>query len=279
METVREKFIEILQDPKKRKAFALAVVVIVVVAIGAGRYTALVESRQGDIVIQAEREGQGVEAGNAADTSVGGEGDGQAALSSGGDGGVGTSAVDSGTGGTNGTESNPGAAADNDMVFVDIGGAVNNPGVIALPGGSRVVDAISAAGGLCENANVQMINQAAVLTDSDKVYIPTDEEVESGEIPPGAGTGAANAGSAAASGTDGNVAPVAASGTDAQGKININTADADTLQQLNGVGPSTAQKIIDYRTSVGAFHAIEDIMNVSGIGQKTFEKLKPNITV
>jgi competence protein ComEA len=75
------------------------------------------------------------------------------------------------------------------------------------------------------------------------------------------------------------VAPSTTSGADAQGKININTADAGTLQQLNGVGPSTAQKIIDYRASVGAFHAIEDIMNVSGIGQKTFEKLKPNITV
>jgi competence protein ComEA len=96
------------------------------------------------------------------------------------------------------------------------------------------------------------------LNDGDRVYVPTAGEIAEGtEIPGGA----------------------ASSGTSADGKININTADGETLQQINGVGPATAQKILDYRTQNGKFAAIEDIQNVSGIGAKTFEKMKEKITV
>lgn len=146
-------------------------------------------------------------------------------------------------------------------IFVDIGGEVKNPMLAELPEGSRVEDAIEAAGGLTDNADMTSINRAAFAEDGAKIYIPA--VTEPGEI--SASGGAAAAASAGVS--------------TSTGKININTADSETLQELNGVGPSTAQKIIDYRTSRGSFGSIEDIKNVSGIGDKTYEKLKDFITI
>lgn len=157
------------------------------------------------------------------------------------------------------------AAAD---IYVDIGGAVSTPMLAKLPEGSRVEDAIQAAGGLTENADVSAINRAEFLNDGDKIYIPEFIEDEDGNAVPAAeasaGTVSSDAGSSVRVATD--------------GKVNINTADSTQLQTLNGVGPATAQKIIDYRTMNGRFTSIEDIKNVSGIGDKTFEKLKDCIT-
>ncbi|MDR0853508.1 MAG: helix-hairpin-helix domain-containing protein [Clostridiales Family XIII bacterium] len=159
------------------------------------------------------------------------------------------------------------------VIMVDVGGAVNTPTVVAMSEGSRVVDAIELAGGLRDDANVQTINQAQVLEDGQKIYIPTNDEVASGlEKARGAGTTGSGTGM---TGYDGGV-----SGGDVNSdKININSSDGAALQQITGVGPATAQKIIDYRTSNGKFAKIEDIMNVSGIGQKTFEKMKEHICV
>ncbi|MCQ2546547.1 MAG: helix-hairpin-helix domain-containing protein [Clostridia bacterium] len=144
-------------------------------------------------------------------------------------------------------------------IFVDIGGAVAKPMLAELPEGSRVEDAIQAAGGLTEDADLTSINRAEFLEDGQKVYIPAfaseDEAVSQ------------------------KSAPAVSSGTDANGKVNINSADSETLQTLNGVGPATAQKIIDYRETEGRFMSIEDLKNVSGIGDKTFEKLKDYIIV
>lgn len=136
-------------------------------------------------------------------------------------------------------------------IFVDIGGAVKNPQVVKLPEGSRVEDAIKAAGGLTDKADLTEINRAAFLEDGEKVYIP--EAYEEGET----------------------------SGSMSQGdsRVNINTADSDELQKLNGIGPATAEKIIDYRDEHGRFSNIEDIKNVSGIGDKTFEKFEDDIKV
>jgi len=152
-------------------------------------------------------------------------------------------------------------------IYVDIGGAVNEPQLAQLPKGSRIEDAIVAAGGLTDAADISSINRAEFLEDGEKVYIPeriTDEE-----------------GNADVSGVTADVsgAPAGLSGGTANGKVNINTADSTQLQQLSGVGPATAQKIIDYRSSNGRFRSIEDIKNVSGIGDKTFEKLKDYITI
>lgn len=149
-------------------------------------------------------------------------------------------------------------------IVVDVGGAVKTPQVVELEADSRVADAISAAGGLKDNADTAGINQAAFLTDGEKVYIPVR-----GETVPGAASGSGQTSQMAQAG----------SGTDTGGKININTATSEELQTLNGVGPATAEKILDYRAANGGFKSLEDLKNVSGIGDKTFEKLKEHIMV
>lgn len=161
--------------------------------------------------------------------------------------------MDSGTG----IEETVAAEEPGGMIYVDIGGAVETPMLAELPEGSRVEDAIKAAGGLKEGADMTGINRAEFLNDGDKVYIPVliiDEDGNAiGNVPTASGT--------------------------ANGKVNINTADSVQLQTLNGVGPATAQKIIDYRTANGRFRTPEDLMNISGIGDKTFEKLKDYIII
>lgn len=146
-------------------------------------------------------------------------------------------------------------------ILIDVSGAVNQPAVVELKEGSRVFEAIELAGGLSKDADTRSTNLAQVLTDGEKLYIPTKKELEE--------TGGSYLQTKNTS--------VEASGS--AGLININTANSETLQQLTGVGPSTAEKIIRYRTENGNFKTIEDIKNVSGIGEKTFEKFKNKITV
>ncbi len=147
------------------------------------------------------------------------------------------------------------------MIYVDVGGEVKNPSVVELPDGSRVTDAITAAGGLTEQADLTDINRAAFVSDGEKIYIPSQvSELEDDGLSAGEGGGGGTAKSS-------------------DGRININTADSTQLQELTGVGPATAEKIIDYRKQNGRFQSIEDIKNVSGIGDKTYEKLKDHIKV
>ena len=150
------------------------------------------------------------------------------------------------------------------FIIVDIQGAVNSPGVFSLPEGSRVNDAVLSAGGLTSNAYTRDVNLAAKLTDGDKVYIP--EENEEIQAP------------AQMAGIVTNSLP-GSSGSSGGGLVNINTATSEQLQTLSGVGPVTAQKIIEYREKNGGFKRIEDLMKVSGIGTKTFENLKDLITI
>lgn len=146
-------------------------------------------------------------------------------------------------------------------ILIDVSGAVNQPAVVELKEGSRVFEAIELAGGLSKDADTRSTNLAQVLTDGEKLYIPTKKELEE---------------------TGGSYLQTKNTSVEASGSaelININTANSETLQQLTGVGPSTAEKIIRYRTENGNFKTIEDIKNVSGIGEKTFEKFKNKITV
>lgn len=145
--------------------------------------------------------------------------------------------------------------ASREMIMVDVAGAVHSPKVVELPADSRVTDAIAAAGGLTEKADTSQVNQAAFLVDGEKIYIP--EKNENGD--PGAGL-------------SGNVMKDAS-------KIDINTATSEELQTLDGIGPATAEKILDYRSDVGYFKNIDEIKNVDGIGDKTYENLKKDITV
>jgi len=138
---------------------------------------------------------------------------------------------------------------------VDVSGAVPRPGVYELPDGSRVNDAVEAAGGFLAEADKSTINLAAPLEDGQKLEIPFMEGVEIAGAPRSGGTGGEGGGS-----------------TDEL--ININTADVDLLSTLPGIGPTLAQRIIDYRTTYGDFYFIEDIMNVPGIASEKFEAIK-----
>lgn len=132
--------------------------------------------------------------------------------------------------------------------FVYVCGAVKREGVYELPVGSRVYQAIEAAGGFLEDANVRNVNQAEILEDEARVYVPViGEEVQ----------------------TD----------SDDEGKININKASKEELMTLPGVGESRAESIIKYREEQGAFRKVEDIMQVSGIKEGLFEKIKDYITI
>jgi competence protein ComEA len=161
-------------------------------------------------------------------------------------------------------------AADADIVpadiIVDVGGAVVTPGVYTLAFGSRVFEALDAAGGLCKDADVKDINQAAEMADGDKIYIPSEKEVKDGYV-------SSNPAS------NGGIGEKSENIPGGDSKVNINTADSTGLQALNGVGPATAEKIIDYRNSNGKFTSIEKLKNVSGIGDKTYLKLKDHICI
>lgn len=150
------------------------------------------------------------------------------------------------------------------MIMVDIGGEVNKPMVAELEEGSRVEDAINAAGGVTDKADLTEINRAAFLEDGDKILIPTKLE------------DASDSGSAAST-SSGAISSEGGSTTYSDSRVNINTADSEELQQLDGIGPVTAEKIIEYRKTNGKFRTIEDIKNVSGIGDKTFDELKDDI--
>lgn len=162
------------------------------------------------------------------------------------------------------TEENANVEA-NSEIYVDIGGCVYNPGVYKVKQGTRLFEVIEKAGGLTEKADTNNINRAEAVYDGQKILIYATESSFDQETD--------NALTNENPTSDGYIT----SGNN--GKININTANFDKLQEIPGVGPSTAQKIIDYRQNVGRFTNIEDIKNVSGIGDKTFANMKEYITV
>ena len=162
-------------------------------------------------------------------------------------------------------------------IFVDVQGAVESPGVVRLTEGARVFQAIEAAGGVVSMGDTSLLNLAQQLNDGDKLYVPFTGETVT--LPDGnqaiAGTGQA---SAVAAGGAGLVLG-AGSGNSGSGKININTATSEELQTLSGIGIVTAGKIVDYRSKNGKFAKPEDIKNVSGIGDRTYDNIKDDICV
>lgn len=147
-------------------------------------------------------------------------------------------------------------------LVVHVSGGVEQPGVYTLPAGSRLQQAVEAAGGLLPQADTQNINLAAPLQDGEKVTIPTLAPT----APP----------VSRGPGETGIPLPLPAP---TSSLININTATQAELESLPGIGPVTAQKIIQYRQEHGPFQSIEEIMNVPGIGEKTFDAIKDLITV
>ena len=212
-------------------AWALAGAFACALAAGAGGAALAAGNGGGELI---ERQGDDADAGRDAEDGAG--------------------AVDAaeGVGGT--------GAADDPRVVVDVSGAVASPRVVELAEGSRVEDAIAAAGGLADDADTASLNRAAKLADGQKVHVPREGEAAQ----PAASAPAADAAGGPADGTS---------------PVNINTAGAEELDSLPGVGPSTASAIIEDREANGPFASIEDIMRVSGIGEKKFEKLKSSICV
>ncbi len=166
------------------------------------------------------------------------------------------------------TQTNSGSARP--MEFqVHVAGEVRSPQVVWVNSESLVVEAAQKAGGETRNADLDQLNLAAKLIPNTQLYVPAMGE-EAGDLlgPYGAGFAASRN------------APVSAFGSpSAGGLINVNTADIATLDQLPGVGPVTAQSIIDYRNVNGPFRSVEDLINVKGIGPKKMEQLRTRVTV
>lgn len=160
-------------------------------------------------------------------------------------------------------------------IAVHVIGAVPRPGLYEFAEGARIQDAIDAAGGLLTSADVNKINLAALLEDGQQLTIPykPGEEPVAGEPSDPSG------------GDDTLILPGAetpespGTGEDDNERVNINTASLEELDNLPGIGPTIAQRIIDYRTENGPFATIEDILNVSGVGPSTFDQIKDLITV
>ena len=163
------------------------------------------------------------------------------------------------------------------MIYVDVCGAVANPGVFQLAAGSRVFQAIEAAGGYLPEAALTCVNRAGILTDGQQLYILTQEEMERQGRDPVEMAGASDGQMNGSAGTGQNTGMTAQVQQD--NRININTADEAQLTTLTGIGATRAQAIIAYREENGPFAAIEDIMNVQGIKEGTFAKIKDEIVV
>jgi competence protein ComEA len=158
-------------------------------------------------------------------------------------------------------------------IIVDVAGEVVNPSVIELPLDSRINDAIQAAGGLTTQADISQVNRAAILSDGEKIFIPTKPnpgivatDPINGGSTPNDGTNGITNGSTNGIGTDNSL-------------VNINYSSALELQEVPGIGPVTSEKIIQYRLDHGLFRKLEDIKKVSGIGDKTYAKMKPYICI
>ena len=164
-------------------------------------------------------------------------------------------------------DSGDGTVTENTVIYVDVTGAVKAPGVYTLPAGSRVFEAIALAGGAREDASLENLNQAGILQDGQQIRVYTEEEAaqmaQQGSLPslPGAEAAAGQKESQEAS------------------KVNINTAGKEELMTLTGIGETRAEAILAYRQETGGFQVPEDLMQVEGIKEKTFEKLKDQITV
>jgi competence protein ComEA len=164
-------------------------------------------------------------------------------------------------------------------VTVHVVGQVRRPGVLTLPAGSRVGDAVTKAVPV-RGADLAVINLARPLVDGEQIRVPRPGEAPVDGV--GAGGGVAGGGvgtGASGAGAGGSGAPGADAASGPAGQVNLNTATAAQLEELPGVGPVLAQRIIDWRTEHGRFASVDELGEVSGIGEKIFAALQPKVTV
>ena len=155
-----------------------------------------------------------------------------------------------------------GASGPSDPVTVHVAGAVARPGVVSLPGGSRAVDAVTAAGGMVPGADPDRVNLAAKLVDGERLAIPVVGQPPPVEVAPVAVAAGGAAGAASA-----------------PGPVDLNAATADQLDALPGVGPATAAAIISFRDKNGPFRSVEGLLDVRGIGDARLDSLRDSVTV
>lgn len=148
-----------------------------------------------------------------------------------------------------------------EAIFVHVAGAVKSPGVYALPPGSRIVDAVNEAGGPADDAEIHVLNLASLISDGERIYVPTKGEARS----------LAQAGA--------GMSPAFPSVAAAIGELDLNSADARALEALPGVGPVLAARIVQFRKTNGRFRTIEDLKQVPGIGDKVFAAIKDFVCV
>ncbi|MDM5359796.1 helix-hairpin-helix domain-containing protein [Peribacillus sp. ACCC06369] len=149
------------------------------------------------------------------------------------------------------------------IIKVDVKGAVQAPGLFTAQAGDRVIDLISAAGSFTDKADKDKVNFAQIVEDQMVIYVPEIGEEDKGNLED---ISVVSSGNAASKGTS-------------EGRVNLNTATQEDLETLTGIGPSKAIAILEYRETVGKFKQVDDLKKVSGIGDKTFEKLQESISV
>lgn len=157
------------------------------------------------------------------------------------------------------------SAALSETVVVHVAGNVERPGLVSLPGGSRVADALAGAGGATTQADLDALNLARVVVDGEQIYVPAP-----GEVPPGQASNQSVPSAGSSTGRAGE-SPV--------GPVNLNTAQESELDALPGVGPAIAGRIVAWREQHGGFTEVEELTEVSGIGPATLERLRPLVTV
>ena len=159
------------------------------------------------------------------------------------------------------------------IITVHVAGAVNSPGVYRLPSSARVVDAVASAGGALRSADLESINLAQTITDTEQIYIPI-KKVSRPRITTAPRLRPQRTTPTTAPTTNGG-----STGSQSTRLINLNSATASELDSLTGVGPSTAKAIIAYRTKKGSFSKVEDLLNVPGIGPAKLAALRDQVTV
>ncbi|MFS0603665.1 helix-hairpin-helix domain-containing protein [Peribacillus frigoritolerans] len=155
------------------------------------------------------------------------------------------------------------SAAEPEIIKVDVKGAVKSPGIFTAQAGDRVIDLISAAGSFTEKADTDKVNFAQIIEDQMVIYVPEIGEEDKGNLE---NIQVGTSGDAVTKGTSG-------------GLVNLNTATQEDLQTLTGIGPSKANAILEYRESIGKFKEVDELKQVTGIGDKTYERLRDSISV